>query len=120
LLKTDDFSVIPDYLITGPSKRGYKTVEKPLLVTVKAKYEKFNEGWVQASMQMLAARQMNKSNSIPVFGIVTTGELWQFGKLENNIIYQHPTSVGIENPNRIAGILSHIFELCEKNADIHV
>jgi len=115
-LKTEDFTIVPDYLVTGANKRGFKFVEKPLLVTVEAKYEKFNEGWFQAAMQMVAARQMNKNNAIPVYSVVTTGELWQFGKLENSIIYQHPISVSVQNPQQIAGVLSYIFGECEKNA----
>ncbi len=119
-IKADDLTVIPDYLITGVSKRGFKQMEKPLLVTVEAKFEQFLEGWKQAILQMIVAQKINLTNLFPVYCIVTTGKLWEFGKLENNIVYQHATSVGIENPNRIAGILSHIFELCEKNTDIHV
>jgi len=117
-LKTNDYTVIPDYLITGKTKLGYKAVEKPLLITVEAKYEKFNEGWFQAAMQMEAARQMNNNAEIPVYGIVTTGDLWQIAKLENNIFWQHPESLSVRNPEELAGLLSYLFGECEKNAEI--
>jgi hypothetical protein len=115
-LKTEYYTVIPDFLITGKTELGYKAVEKPLLVTVEAKYEKFNEGWFQAAMQMIAARQMNENNEIPIYGIVTTGDLWQFGKLENNTFYQHPISVNIEKPEHLTGVISYIFGECDKMA----
>ncbi len=117
-LRSRDFTVIPDYLVTGKTALGYKAVEKPLLVTVEAKYEKFNEGWFQASMQMVAAYQLNGDLQIPIYCMVSTGELWQFGKLENNTIYQHPSSVSVQNPQQVAGILSYIFGECEKNAGL--
>jgi len=117
-LQTDDYIVIPDYLITGLTKLGYKAVEKPLLVTVEAKFEQFNEGWKQAAMQMVAAQKINETTKIPIYAIVTNGKLWEFGKLENNIIYQHPNSLSIQSPEQVVGILSYIFGECEKNAEL--
>jgi len=116
-LKTDEYTVIPDYLITGKNKHGYKVVDKPLLITVEAKFEKFNEGWFQASMQMIAAQKMNNNTEIPIYGIVTTGAIWQIGKLENKILYQHPASLSVETPKKLAGVLAYIFGECEKIAE---
>ncbi len=116
-LKSKNYNVIPDYLITAKNKYGFKYIEKPLLVTVEAKFEKFNEGWFQATMQMLAAQELNDNKDIPIYGIVTTGSVWQFGKLENNILYQHPDSVSIENPEHISGILAYVFGECNKIAE---
>jgi len=117
LIKTKDFSLIPDYLVAGKNELGYKAVEKPLLVTVEAKFEKFNEGWFQATMQMLAAQQINNTTEIPIYAIVTTGDVWQVGKLENNILYKHPASLSVENPKKLAGVLAYIFGECEKIAE---
>jgi len=117
-LKFDGYVLIPDYIIAGATKHGFKQLETPLLITVEAKFEQFYEGWKQAALQMLAARKLNNSEAIPIYAIVTTGKLWEFGKMENNIVYQHPTSISIEYPNHITGILSHIFGECEKNAKL--
>jgi len=117
-LQIDDYTVIPDYLITALTELGYKAVEKPLLITVEAKFEQFNEGWKQATMQMLAAQKINQTNTIPIYAIVTNGKTWEFGKLENNTIYQHPNSLSVQFPEQIVGVLSYIFGECEKNAEI--
>jgi len=68
-------------------------------------------------MQMIAAQKLNNNTEFPIYCIITTGSVWQFGKLENNIIYQNPKSVSVETPEKLAGILSFIFDECEKIAE---
>lgn len=112
-LKVKDFNLYPDYIIAGKDKTGLKILQKPLLLTVEAKDEKVEQGWFEALMQMVAARLMNETNSIPVYGIVTTGDNWFFGKLEDNIFTRHPIPVGIDDPERLISVLNHVFSACE-------
>ncbi len=113
-LKTADFTVIPDYIIAAKTESGYKTLEKPLLITVEAKFEQFIEGWFQATLQSVAAREINQDENIPIWVIVTTGEVWEFGKLDKNYFYQHPFALSLVSPQKVAGVLDFIFAECEK------
>ena len=47
---------------------------------------------------------------IPLYGIVTTGLFWEFGKLEGNVFRYDLRGYSIvDNPTKVAGILNHIF-----------
>ena len=56
------------------------------------------------------------SMAIPVYGIVSTGELWQFAKLEDQVMTRHPLPFSAAYPGQLAGILNHIFGECERHA----
>ncbi len=115
-IKVQDFNLYPDYIIAAKDKTGLKVLQKPLLTTVKAKDEKVEQGWFDALMQMVAARLMNETNDIPIHAIVTTGDNWYFGKLENDIFTRHPTPVGISDIEILTSVLNHVFSLCEAHA----
>jgi len=113
-LQAEDFTVIPDYLVTAPDPTGYKTVYKPLLLTVEAKNEKFEDGWTQALLQAVVCQTINGNADLPVLAIVTTGDLWQFGKLEQQQFVKHPLSISLQNLEVLLGILDMLFADCEK------
>jgi hypothetical protein len=115
-IKADDLTVIPDYLLSSKSETGYKTVKKPLLLTVEAKNEKFDEGWCQALLQSVVCRKINDTDEIPIFSIVTTGDVWQFGKFEKESFIRHPVAASIQNITLLLGMLDVLFSECEKNA----
>jgi len=115
-IKVQDFNLYPDYIIAAKDKTGLKVLQKPLLMTVEAKDEKVEQGWSDALMQMVAARLMNESDDIPIHAVVTTGDNWYFGKLEDDTFTRHPTPVGIDDPESLISVLNHIFSLCEAHA----
>jgi len=83
---------------------------------VEAKNEKFEEGWCQALLQSVVCQKINKTNKIPILSIVTTGDVWQFGKLEETSFIRHPLSASVQNTEQLLGILDILFSECEKNA----
>jgi hypothetical protein len=113
-IKMDDLIVIPDYLITSKTPTGYKKVYKPLLLTVEAKNEDFDEGWTQALLQAIVCQKMNGADEIPILSIVTTGDTWQFAKLEKNVFIKHPFCASIQHIEELVGILDQLFSECEK------
>lgn len=115
-LKVQDFNLYPDYIIAAKDKTGLKILQKPLLMIVKPDDEKIKEGWFDALVQMVAARLVNETDNIPVHAIVTTGDSWYFGKLEDNIFIRHPLPLGIDKPESLMSVLNHIFSLCEVHA----
>jgi len=51
--------------------------------------------------------------TISILSIVTTGDTWQFGKLEKNVFIQHPIAAGIQHIEELLGILNLLFSECE-------
>ena len=65
-------------------------LRSPIITLVEAKKNDIEAGLGQCIAQMVAAQLFNQINgqpNLPVFGCVTTGEIWQFLKLDDAIIY---------------------------------
>jgi hypothetical protein len=116
-IKYEDLVLIPDYVVTPKDRTGTNTFQKPLLITVEAKNDDFELGWSDAYRQLIVARFLNNNEEIPIYAIVSIGGAWQFGKLDGNIIYRHPDTVGINKPDELLGILDFIFADCVKTAE---
>ncbi|WP_019504643.1 hypothetical protein [Pleurocapsa sp. PCC 7319] len=65
-----------DYLITTEDKK---------IAVIEAKKDDLEKGFSQLIPEMIALREDNEQD---IFGVVTTGSSWQFGKLNQNTIYQ--------------------------------
>ncbi len=115
-IQADDLVAIPDYIVAAPTSTGWKELEKPLLLTTEAKYEKFDEGWTQALLQAIICQKMNQTVELPILMIVTNGEVWQFGQLAGQKFMRHPISAVLSHPAELLGTLDKIFARCEENA----
>ena len=78
----------PDYLIAPRTKYG--SMAKPSLCVIEAKRDDFDKGWAQAMAEMVASSLLDANIC---YGIVTTGKIWEFGKLENNVFTIDPISI---------------------------
>jgi hypothetical protein len=45
------------------------------------------------------------------------GTGWQIGKLDGQIIYKHPIPIGLDNPNKLLGVLDFVFADCVRTAE---
>ncbi len=108
----------PDYLIAKESEYGFAVVGSPILVAVEAKQDDFEYGWGQCAAEMLASQKLN-SETTTVFGIVTNGEIWQFGKLEDTTLTQEIASHSINDLDKLFAALSYIMEECSKQVTIN-
>ena len=75
----------PDYLISTKSALGKTVLGTPIIVVVEAKRNDFVEGWGQCLAELVAIQKINDDDIKPVYGIVTDGELWQFGRFSREI-----------------------------------
>jgi hypothetical protein len=116
-IKYEDLVLVPDYVVTPKDKTGINTFQKPLLITVEAKHDDYDLGWADAYRQLIVSRLMNENLEIPIYAIVSIGKGWEFGKLEGNIIYKHPIGIGLDNPNRLLGVLDFVFADCVRTAE---
>ncbi len=83
-------------------------VEAPVIAIVEAKNENVPRGIAQCLAEMVAAQWFNREqeNTIPtVFGVVTTGSLWKFLRLESTVATVDETEHHISQPETIVGIL---------------
>lgn len=111
----EDLTGIPDYLVAKKSPQGLEEVEMPLLVVFEAKREDFVAGWGQCLAGMVAAQKLN-ANLVPaptIYGIVTTGLVWEFGLLAGNQFKAHLFNLSLTQTELLLALLSHIFAQCE-------
>lgn len=63
---------------------------------------------------MIACQKLNNDELVVIYGIVSTGEFWQFGKLEGDTFTRHLASYTVDEPNKILGALDYLFAECER------
>jgi hypothetical protein len=115
-----DFNVEPerglngvyDFIISKSPEQLFITF--PIVTIVEAKNENIKVGLGQCVAEMIAAQLFNQKegNDIDViYGIVTTGNMWKFLKLQNQIVYIDFSEYYIKDIQKILGILSNTISL---------
>lgn len=105
----------PDYLISAlVDEVTDKLITRPLLAVTEAKKEDFTKGWGQCLAEMLACQRINGNENLVIYGVVSTGIFWEFGKLEGQVFTKHSLSYSINEPKKVFGLLEYIFAECEK------
>jgi len=95
----------PDYLIAAQTKYG--GLARPALCIIEAKDEQFNKGWTQALAEMTASSLLGATSC---YGIVSTGVLWQFGKLENEVFVTDANLISAtDNLQRLFNTINWVF-----------
>ncbi|MEA5535839.1 hypothetical protein [Crocosphaera sp. XPORK-15E] len=105
----------PDYILSKKSELGKTVLENPIIIIVEAKKNDFEQGWGQCLAELVASQKLNKNSNKPVYGIVTDGNLWQFGKLLENTFTQDRENFTIDKLPRLYGALAYIFQLVESD-----
>jgi hypothetical protein len=98
---------ICDFIITKSPEILILTA--PVIVVVEAKKENINGGLGQCAAEMVAAQIFNQQggNEIKtIYGTVTTGSIWQFLKLEGQILSIDLSEYYLKDVNKILGILA--------------
>ncbi|MCI5158526.1 MAG: hypothetical protein D3906_08815 [Candidatus Electrothrix sp. AUS1_2] len=110
---------IPDFLIAPASEIG-TTFNTPVICIAEAKKENFNEGWAQVLAEMIAAQRFNGTAEQSIFGVVTTGNFWQFGRLCGNTLTMEVVSYSAaENLQKLFNVLNWITAEAKKNIEQH-
>lgn len=98
---------ICDFIISNSPEILF--VSAPVITLVEAKKENITAGLGQCVAEMLAARIFNEraGNEIfTIYGVVTTGSIWKFMKLEGSVIRIDLTEYYLKDVNKILGILA--------------
>ncbi|BAY30859.1 hypothetical protein NIES2107_27070 [Nostoc carneum NIES-2107] len=83
-------------------------VRSPVVVLVESKNENLRSGLAQCIAEMVAAQLFNDKNQNrikAIYGAVTIGTIWQFLKLEGNIVSIDLSEYYIKDVKKILGIL---------------
>jgi hypothetical protein len=89
-------------------------VTAPIFCITEAKKQDLEQGTIQCSAQLIAARKFNESeeNNITVlYGCSTTGIEWRFLKYIDNQIIIDEERYLITELDRLLGVLQHIIEI---------
>lgn len=106
----ETLSGTPDYLIATRSELGLPVVGIPLIILVEAKKNDFDMGWGQCIAEMLAAQKINGDPDTLVYGIVSDGTMWQFGKLIGDAFIRDRASVTMDNLPYLFGTIDAVFK----------
>lgn len=101
---------ISDYLIATRSPLGKTVMGEPLLLVVEAKKNDFEQGWGQCLAGMLGAQKLNNLPHTPIYGIVTDGQLWQFGRLLNDTFTMERTSATTDKLEHLFSMVNALFQ----------
>jgi hypothetical protein len=102
-----------DYIIS--KAREQLTISAPVVMLVEAKNENMIGGIPQCLAEMIAAQRFNQTRHNPIavmHGVVTTGSLWRFLKLDDTRrAFVDLKEYHIQNLSQIMGILEEIVNL---------
>ncbi|QLE56921.1 hypothetical protein [Nostoc sp. TCL26-01] len=109
----EDLSGVPDYTVAQRNPLATIVFDKPYFLTVEAKQDKFEEGWGQCLAEMIAVQRINNDFENDVFGIVSNGKIWQFGKLVNDVFTRNQNLYVIQDLDKLFAAVNYIFQQCE-------
>jgi len=58
--------------------------------------------------ELVAVQRINDDTLKPVYGIVTDGEMWQFGKLTEDLFTRHKTPLAIGELKKVFGAIGNL------------
>jgi hypothetical protein len=90
---------------------GQNRFAPPSALIVEAKQEKLDEGWGQCLAAMVAAQRLNQKKDLAIYGMVTTGRLWEFGRLRAQPFLQDPQTFSLSDLPRLCGAVCHVFDV---------
>ena len=100
----------PDYLISTKSELGKTVPGTPIIIVAEAKRNDFIKGWGQCLAELVAVQKINDDDQRTVYGIVTDGEFWQFGKLDGNQFTRNETALTISELKKLFGAIGYLMD----------
>ncbi len=104
----------PDYILSKRSSLGKTVLETPIVIVVEAKKNDFEQGWGQCLAELVASQKINNNDKKSVYGIVTDGNLWQFGCLNADLFTKDEKNYTIDNIQELYGALEYLADLVEQ------
>ncbi len=109
--KSQDLTGVCDFLISLSPEQ--LTITAPIISIVEAKNDNIKNGIPQCIAEMVAAKKFNElqDNRVEeIFGIVTTGSLWQFLRLNGSTVEIDTDEYYLKEVDKILGIIIGVIE----------
>jgi hypothetical protein len=106
----EQLSGIPDYMVAKRSGKGKVVFEEPYLIVVEAKKDNFEEGWGQCLAELVTAQKINDNPEMEVFGIVSNGKFWEFGRLWRDSFEKNIKLYNISDLDNLFAALNYIYQ----------
>ena len=106
-----DLTGFCDFIISQSSEQLF--LSTPVITVVEAKNDNMMSGLGQCAAEMIASRIFNEQEGTilsKIYGVVTSGNMWKFLKLEGNAIYIDLDDYSIKEISKIVGILCSMIE----------
>ena len=106
-----DLTGFCDFIISQSSEQLF--LNTPVITVVEAKNDNIMSGLGQCAAEMIASRIFNEQEGTilsKIYGVVTSGNMWKFLKLEGNAIYIDLDDYSIKEISKIVGILCSMIE----------
>ena len=114
-LRLDEvLSGTPDYMFAKKSGLGKTVLETPIMIVVEAKKNDFGHGWGQCLAELVAAQKINGNEHQAVYGVVTDGNLWQFGRLRADVFTRQVENYTIDKLPKLYGTLEALAQFVEQ------
>ncbi len=97
-----------DYILSASPEQYF--IRAPIITIVEAKNENIKGGLAQCIATMVAAQLFNQQHNQPlpaIYGAVSTGTVWKFIMLKNNLASIDRLEYYINQIDKILGILLH-------------
>jgi len=109
--KERDLTGFCDFIISQSPEQLF--LNAPVITVVEAKNENIMSGLGQCAAEMIASRIFNEQEGTilsKIYGVVTSGNIWKFLKLEDNKIYIDLDDYSIKEVSKLVGILCSMIE----------
>ena len=104
----------PDYIIAKRSPLSFEVMDMPLAMIMEAKRNDFDMGWGQCLAAMHGAQTLNKEAQRIIYGGVSDGFIWRFGKLQGKTFNRHPQPYDISRLDELFAALNYVLQLCKQ------
>ena len=111
---------VPDYMISKRSPLSVQVMEPPLAMIIEAKRNDFDAGWGQCVAAMVAGQRLNGPTTRPIYGTVSDGFVWRFGKLEGSTFTHQTLEFTLSRLDELCAALHQMFDLCRRQVMIPV
>jgi hypothetical protein len=101
-----DLAGFCDFIISQSPEQLF--LSTPVITVVEAKNENIMNGLGQCAAEMVAARLFNQQEGTvleKIYGVVTSGNLWKFMKLEGGFVYIDLDDYPVKDIGKIVGVL---------------
>lgn len=97
----ESLSGTPDYIVAQRASQGKVIFENPYLIVVEAKKDNFEEGWGECLAELVAVQKINNNPDQTIFGIVSNGKIWEFGKLHQETFHKNIQEYSISSLEKL-------------------